>query len=65
MTTYIGDTTVNDKAELEVYECDCGYHYGIDSSYLQQVGSMNHMCPSCGIWQFIDAYVFVEKGDTI
>lgn len=40
------DTT---RYELEVFECvECGYHFGIDGSYLTQVGSVSHICPSCG-----------------
>jgi len=34
-------------AELEVVECDCGYHMGIDSTYLDQVGDFKTKCPSC------------------
>jgi hypothetical protein len=39
----------NDECMLEVYQCDCGYHMGIDFTYLEQVNSvvMIH-CPSCG-----------------
>lgn len=36
------------KADLEVIECDCGYHLGIDGSYLVQVGDFSTVCPSCG-----------------
>jgi hypothetical protein len=45
---YIGSTVVADKAELEVYECPCGFHLGIDASYLEQVGDVTIECPSCG-----------------
>ena len=38
----------NDVVTLEVYECDCGYHAGFDSSYLEQVGDIKFLCPSCG-----------------
>jgi len=34
--------------ELEVVECGCGYHLGVDASYLEQVGSIETKCPSCG-----------------
>ena len=37
----------NDKVELEVIECDCGYHMGIDASFLLQVGDFVTKCPSC------------------
>lgn len=36
-----------DKVELEVYECDCGFHIGIDATYLDQVGGVEIKCPSC------------------
>jgi len=35
--------------ELEVLECECGYHMGVDSTYLEQVGDFVTDCPSCGI----------------
>jgi predicted nucleic acid-binding Zn-ribbon protein len=39
---------VTEQYELEVVECECGYHMGIDSTYLLQVGDMTVECPSCG-----------------
>jgi hypothetical protein len=36
-----------DQYSLEVIECDCGYHMGIDSSFLDQVGDFETTCPSC------------------
>ena len=33
---------------LEVIECDCGFHIGLDATYLDQVDSIDTMCPSCG-----------------
>lgn len=44
---YLGDTVVKDTASLEVYECECGFHIGIDSSYLEQVAAVTFRCPSC------------------
>ena len=35
------------KCEIEVLECDCGYHMGLDSSFLEQVGHFKTICPSC------------------
>ncbi len=35
-------------AELEVIECTCGYHMGIDATYVAQVGDFVAPCPSCG-----------------
>ena len=36
-----------DKVELEVVECDCGFHLGLDATYLEQVGDFVITCPSC------------------
>ena len=35
-------------ALLEVIECICGYHMGIDATFLEQVGDFSTTCPSCG-----------------
>jgi hypothetical protein len=34
--------------ELETVECTCGYHMGVDATYLDQVGTAKIPCPSCG-----------------
>jgi len=36
-----------DEVQLEVIECDCGYHMGIDATFLDQVGDVELECPSC------------------
>jgi arginine utilization protein RocB len=36
-----------EQVQLEIVECDCGYHMGIDASYLDQVGDFITTCPSC------------------
>ena len=36
-----------DKVQLEVGECDCGYHFGVDATYLEQVGDFIFKCPVC------------------
>jgi hypothetical protein len=36
-----------DQVELEVLECACGYHMGIDSTFLDNVGDFKTVCPSC------------------
>ena len=46
MSKHIGDVE-NDKFSLEVVECECGFHLGVDTSYLEQVGSVEIICPSC------------------
>ena len=45
-----------DKYELEVVECTCGYHMGIDASYLEQVGAVEATCPSCKAKLVIPAF---------
>jgi hypothetical protein len=42
------DSVENDQVELEVVECDCGFHLGVDATYLIQVGDFKLACPSCG-----------------
>ena len=42
------DPCENDVYSLEVVECDCGFHLGIDATYLDQVGPVDIACPSCG-----------------
>ena len=37
----------NEQVQLEVIECDCGFHIGIDATYLDQVGDVLLNCPSC------------------
>jgi len=43
----IGDCQKS-KFELEVYEClKCGFHLGLDATYLEQDGDINSKCPGC------------------
>jgi len=37
----------NEQVQLEVIECDCGYHMGIDATYLDQVEDVFLTCPAC------------------
>jgi hypothetical protein len=40
----------NDRCELEVLECECGFHLGIDASWLyQDIYDPKHIveCPNC------------------
>ena len=41
------ESVKNDTVEMEVIECDCGYHMGVDASYIMQVGDFVTICPSC------------------
>jgi len=36
-----------EKCEIEVIECDCGYHLGVDATFLEQVEDFETICPSC------------------
>ena len=38
-----------EKIQLEVIECDCGFHIGLDATYLIQVGDFIIECPACGM----------------
>lgn len=42
------ESVQTDKVVLEVYECQCGFHMGLDTSYLEQVAEIKIECPSCG-----------------
>lgn len=37
----------NDLCVLSVYECDCGFHIGLDATFIDQVGDILITCPSC------------------
>jgi len=41
------DSIHTKQYELEVVECDCGFHMGIDATYLDQVGGVRTICPAC------------------
>jgi len=45
-----------DEYSLEVIECDCGFHIGIDAIYLDQVGPVDVLCPSCKILINVGAF---------
>ena len=34
--------------QLVVIECDCGFHVGLDATYLIQVEDIVFPCPACG-----------------
>jgi hypothetical protein len=33
--------------ELDVIQCDCGFHIGLDATFLDQVKEIQIECPSC------------------
>jgi hypothetical protein len=38
-----------DIVQLEVGECDCGYHFTADATFIDQVGDFEIICPACGL----------------
>jgi len=56
-------------AELEVIECDCGYHMGIDASFVTQVDHAffdeNPKCPSCGTEIFVRHILEMEPIEVV
>lgn len=46
--TAICITSLAGRWDLEVYECECGFHIGLDATYLEQVEEVVIECPSCG-----------------
>lgn len=36
------------KYSFEVIECECGFHIGLDATYLDQVADIDIKCPACG-----------------
>lgn len=46
--TIIGEYE-NNKVSMTFVECNgCGYHLGVDNTYLDQVDCVRTECPSCG-----------------
>ena len=43
------ESVITKRVELEIIECDCGYHMGIDAKYLEETGDFITNCPSCGL----------------
>jgi len=50
------DGIETEEYTLEVIECDCGFHIGLDATYLDQVGDISIKCPSCGTTISAKAY---------
>jgi len=38
---------ISEQYELDVIECRCGFHIGLDISYIDQVDEIRITCPSC------------------
>jgi len=49
MSTYteLATKTERERTDLVIIECGCGFHSGFDSTYLEQVGDIQTICPSC------------------
>jgi hypothetical protein len=48
-----------DGYELDVLECGCGFHIGLDITFLDQVKEIQMPCPSCG--QIIDTEIIKDE----
>lgn len=48
-----------DNVQVKVGECNCGYHFTVDATFLDQVGDFKFKCPSCGI-EINTSTVFAE-----
>jgi len=46
ITTFI-EIVETDKCKLLVAECQCGFRFGFDATYVEQVGEFEFHCPSC------------------
>ena len=44
-----------DMVSMVYVECpSCGYHMGVDYSYLEQVGPVETLCPACGTECYVE-----------
>ena len=56
----------SDVYSLEVGECDCGYHFGVDATYLEQMGDFLFECPAClKAIDTEDVFPACEKEETV
>lgn len=39
---------------LAVYECDCGFHIGVDATYIEQISEIVMVCPACNKTLILD-----------
>lgn len=51
----------DDTVVLEVYECICGFHLGIDATYLDQVTDVKLPCPVCGAMFDTTAEAWIDE----
>lgn len=38
-----------DICDMTIIQCHCGYHLGVDNTYLDQVNDFTTKCPSCSL----------------
>ena len=50
---YMDEVVVKGKAILEVYECKCGYNFGVDAVHIERAGAVDFACPNCEIGHHI------------
>lgn len=55
------ESVETDIVQLEIGECDCGYHFGVDATFLEQVGDFTFKCPSCD--KLIDTAIIFSDED--
>lgn len=45
-----------ERFSLDVHMCQCGFYFGVDCTFLDQVGNIKFVCPSCDRTIEIEAY---------
>ncbi len=53
--TVLHDCGKDVPVQLTVVECQCGFHQGMDFTYLEQVKDLTWPCPSCGVLLRLDS----------
>lgn len=54
-----------ETASLDVHECLCGFHIGVDTTYLEQVSSVSIACPACDNSIYVAGYENVEEPEAL
>ena len=37
----------NEFCTMDIYKCSCGFHIGLDSTYIDQISEIEIECPNC------------------
>ena len=45
-----------ERFSIDVHQCECGFHFAMDCTYLDQIGDVEFNCPSCKKHIKIEAY---------